>query len=183
LALLDPIGKIDASLSYLHARYVDFQTTPTIGAIAETAADGCGNQVPVYGTTNGVKTQIGTNCQLGGNRLTQAPDLTVSLGFEHTWTVPNGDKVNYRIEGKFTSKQYFDPFNLEDAEQGSYAVGNMYADYKHDNWSVGLFCRNFTDRTYLTYAAEATGGNSAEYDYGYGAPLTFGVRFQVALKQ
>jgi len=183
VALIDPIGKIDASLSYLHARFVDFQTTPTIGAIAETGADGCGNQVPVYATSNGVKTRVGTNCQLSGNTLTQAPDLTLSIGLEHTWLVAGGDKLNYRIEGKFTTKQYFDAFNQADAEQGSYTVGNMYLDYRHDNWSVGLYCRNFTNTTYLTYAAEVTGGNSAEYDYGYGAPMTFGARFQVALKQ
>jgi hypothetical protein len=55
------------------------------------------------------------------------------------------------------------------ARIGSHSI---YVDYKHDDWSFGLYCRNFRNEKYLTCAAEATGGGAAEYEYGYGAPLT-----------
>jgi hypothetical protein len=43
--------------------------------------------------------------------------------------------------------------------------------------------RNFTNTTYLVSAAEATGGGSTEYQYEFGNPRTYGLHFQVALKQ
>jgi iron complex outermembrane receptor protein len=170
-ALVDPLGKLDFSLSYLHARYVKFLVPPTIGPAA------------LVDCAHTVATPAGTNCDLSGNTLTQAPNWTISAAFEHAWNAFDGGKINLRLEGKYTSKQYFDSFNFSDTEQGAYAIGNAYLDYGHDNWLFGLYARNFTNTTYLTFGAEATGGGDAEYEYAYGAPRTFGVRFQVGLKQ
>jgi hypothetical protein len=41
---------------------------------------------------------------------------------------------------------------------------------------VSVFARNLANTTYLNFAAENAGG--ADYYYAYGAPRTFGVRFQ-----
>ena len=169
-ALVDPIGKFDASLSYLHARFLSFDVAPTVypGALAD-----C-KQVIV--------TAAGSNCNLAGNSLTQAPDLTVSVGYDYTWNVPSGGKVDFRLEGKYTSKQYFDPFNFADTEQAAYTVGNAYLNYTAAKYSFGLYARNFTNRLYFTSAAESSGFGEGEYAYSFGAPRTFGVRMSVMMK-
>jgi iron complex outermembrane receptor protein len=85
--------------------------------------------------------------------------------------------------GATPAKVYFDPFNYATTRRSqAYALLNAYLSYKRDNWSVGLYGRNLTNKTYLNYAQETTTGGAAEYDYSYGDPRVFGVRFEAHVK-
>jgi hypothetical protein len=84
--------------------------------------------------------------------------------------------------GKYTSKQYFDPFNFADTTQAAHTVGNAYLNYTAAKYSFGLYARNFTNRLYFTGAAESSGFGEGEYAYSFGAPRTLGVRMSVMTK-
>lgn len=168
-ALAGDVGKVNLNLSYLHATFSSFLVPPTIGAAA---LDDCSKVV-----TNAA----GSNCDLSGNTLPRSPRVTLSASFEHDFPMPQDGSLNFRIEGKYTTKQYFDSFNFEDTEQTSYAIANAYLNYVYSKYTVGLWVRNLTNEDYLTGAAEATGGNSQEYQYTWAAPRTYGARIEVAL--
>ena len=169
-ALAGPVGKFDASLSYLHARFESFLVPPTVYPQA------------LFDCARVATTAAGSNCQLAGNTLTQSPNVTVAVGFEHGWDLPDTARANFRIEGKYTSKQYFDAFNYADTTQPGFAIGNAYLDYNRDKWSVGLYIRNFTNKVYLNNATEQSGFGESEYTYSYAAPRTFGLRATVSVK-
>jgi iron complex outermembrane recepter protein len=84
--------------------------------------------------------------------------------------------LSLRVEGRYSTKEYLTAFDFPDETQQAFTIANAFLTYNHDNWQVGVFARNFTDTTYINFAQENSGG--ADYYYAYGAPRTFGVRFQ-----
>ena len=162
-ALLDPIGRADLALTYLHARFTDFVAAPGLpAAVADCAA-----------------TTPGGNCQLAGNTLSNSPTWTIAAGFEHGWKLPNLMTMTGRVEARYQSLQYFDPFNYASTTQGAYTVANASLDFTRDRWKVGAWVRNFTNKDYLVYAAEFY--TNSVYRYSFGAPRTYGVTVAVSL--
>jgi iron complex outermembrane receptor protein len=161
-ALVDPVGKFDVNLTYLHARFVNFVAAPGLAAaVADCTPAG------------------GGNCQLGGNTLSNSPTWTVAAGLEHNWLLPSSLHLNGRIEGRYQSKQYFDPFNYGSTTEGGYTLANANLDLARDNWRVGAFIQNIANHTYFNNMEEFYTNNN--YVYGYGAPRTYGVRVEVTL--
>ena len=169
-ALVTSADKVDLSLNLLHARFSEFVAAPTLG---NPAAASCAATIPAP--------PFGLNCQLAGNMLTQAPNVTVAAGYDHTWRFGANGDVDFRFEGKYQSKQYFDPFNFGDTEQGGYAIVNAYITFSRANWKLSAYGRNLGDRDYLVDAAEFAGGGADVYRYGFGAPRTYGVSFEASL--
>jgi iron complex outermembrane receptor protein len=174
-ALVTEADKLDLGITVLHARFDDFLASPTNGAAAlgQETVQASTSTDPVTGLPVTVY-----NNQLKGNMLPQAPNVTLALGYEHTWKLVGDNGLNFRVEGKYQSKQYFDSFNYNDSEQEGYATINAYFGYSTDKWRVNLFGRNLADKVYLVDAAEVTTGGAHTYRYGFGAPRTFGVHFE-----
>lgn len=162
-AALDPLGRLDVSLTYLHARYSDFVAAPGLPA----ALADCRN------------TDSLGNCQLAGNTLPQSPTLSAVVGLSRLWHLPGALTLNGRIEGKYQSQQHFDPFNYASTTEPGYALANASIEAARDNWRVSVWVRNLTNKLYLVEAQEQYGFNS--FEYGFGAPRTYGVRFSVSL--
>jgi outer membrane receptor protein involved in Fe transport len=59
-------------------------------------------------------------------------------------------------------------------------LANASLDVARDTWKVGLWVRNLTNKLYLVEAQEQYGFNS--YEYGFGAPRTYGIRLSVSTK-
>jgi iron complex outermembrane receptor protein len=153
----------------LHARFDDFLASPTNGPAAL-------HMEPVVASTLDGNTVY--NNQLSGNMLPQAPNVTLALGYEHTWKLTGDNGFNFRAEAKYQSKQYFDSFNYNDSQQEGYTTINAYIGYSTEKWRVNLFGRNLADKVYLVDAAEITTGGAHTYRYGFGALRTFGIHFE-----
>jgi iron complex outermembrane receptor protein len=175
-ALFTEADKVDVGVTLLHARFDDFIASPTNGTPALSACPATQTSTSTDPTT-GLPVSV-TNCQLKGNMLPQAPNATLALGYEHTWKLPNDAGLNFRVEGKYQTKQYFDSFNFNDSEQEGYGQVNAYFGYTTEKWRVNIFGRNLADKVYLVDAAEVTTGGAHTYRYGFGAPRTFGVHFE-----
>src|SRR6185369_13706555 len=76
VALAGDLGRFNASLQYLNARFTDF-------VVASGSA----------------------NVQLAGNRPAQSPTWTGALGWEKTWAAGSGSLVS-RIDAKIQSSQH-----------------------------------------------------------------------------
>jgi iron complex outermembrane receptor protein len=172
--LVDPVGTVDLGLSLLHATYTQLALPPVYGSAIATGT------VPSAcpGAQSASNAQ---NCNLNGNTMVQSPKYVISAGLDHVWHADPAD-IDLRVEGRYTAKVYFDPFNYADTTQPGYALFNAYLNYKRDNWSIGLYGRNLANKTYLNYAQETTTGGAAEYDYSYGDPRVYGVRFEAHVK-
>ena len=155
--------RFDVSMTWLDAEYKDFIAAPGLSA----AVADCSRPDPLG------------NCQLAGNTLSQAPEFTVAGGVEHTWDLSEGLSVTGRVEGKYQTKQYYEPFNYGSATQDAYGVVNAYLDFVRDNWRISLWGRNLADEVYLLSAQEFY--TIGTYQYSYGPPRTYGVRFEVSL--
>lgn len=164
--LVQPVGTFDVGFEYLHAVYDTLALPPNNGT---PGLQSC-SRVDSLG-----------NCILDGNTMPTAPKVVLSAGAEHVWDLSPGD-IDLRVEGRYTSKIYFDPFNYADTTEGGYTLFNAYLTYKRDNWSIGAYGRNLANRAYLIYAQEQTSGGAEEYDYAYGSPRVFGVRFEAQIK-
>jgi len=171
-ALATDNDQIQLSATFLRARYDEFAAPPEFGdpALADCRA------VNVYDPSGNV---IAQQCDLAGNTMPQAPTAIVFLAVQHIWQMPNAASLTLRLEGRYASTTYLTAFNFPDETQTPYGIGNAFVTYTHGNWNVGLFARNFTNTTYINFAAENQGG--ADYYYAYGAPRTYGVRFEAHL--
>ncbi len=165
-ALAGDIGTFNLGVTYLHATYSTLALPPTNGA---PGLQSC-REVDALG-----------NCVLDGNWMVQSPEWTGTAGFDHIFNVASGN-VDFRIEGRYTTKQYFDAFNFADTEQPGYMLLNSYITYKRDTWSVGLYGRNLANKVYLNYGQEQATGGATQYNYSFGAPRVFGVRFEAHVK-
>ncbi len=163
-ALLDPVGKLDLSFTYLHARFTNFVAAPGLAAaVADCTPEGATG-----------------NCQLAGNTLSQSPTLTIAAGLEHSWPLANSLSLNGRIDARYTTKQYFDPFNYASTTESGYMLANANLYLTHDRWKIGAWVRNLANRRYFTNMQEFYTDNL--YTYSFGAPRTYGVRFEVAMR-
>jgi iron complex outermembrane receptor protein len=171
-ALVTHADRIELSASLLRARYDKFSAPPEFGdpALADCRA------VTIYDASGNA---IARQCNLAGNTMPQAPTATVLLAAQHMWQLPDDASLTLRLEGRYTSTEYLTAFNFADETQRSFTTTNAFLTYVHNNWQVGVFGRNLTNTTYINYAAENQGG--ADYYYAYGAPRTYGVRFQAQL--
>jgi len=121
----------------------------------------------------------GVNVQQAGNRLIQAPEWSISAGYEHSFDLANGGRITPRIQGIYRSEYFFTVFNRLNDRQGGHAMLDLSLGYTapEDKWSLQLFARNLTDTVALTSAA--IGGFSGTNIYQYAAPRTIGGRVQI----
>lgn len=97
-----------------------------------------------YKTTDPARFALGPQ-DLAGNRLSNAPRYTLSMGAQNTWDTVGGE-LTIRGEVYLQGKAYFSPFNLEADSQKSYAITNLFLNYERsDGWNVGIYARNLTN--------------------------------------
>jgi iron complex outermembrane receptor protein len=119
-----------------------------------------------------------------GERLMYSPQVSLSLGYQHTTDLSSGAQVVASIwshydDGYWTGDS-FDHDNHPELWQDSYIQTDVSLAYNaaSGKWSVALWCKNLED--------EAVVGAGAPISPGFGAvifeaPRTYGVRFQTSL--
>ncbi|WP_225206086.1 TonB-dependent receptor [Novosphingobium huizhouense] len=156
IALFGEGGRIDLNASYLHTRF---------------GKDDNGNDIVVVDGDNPPNP-----FDITGNRLPNAPTMSISGGIEYAFPVGSG-KLTPRIDGKYSSMFYYSVFNTRDTQSRPYATGNASLTYEPENgqWQVTAFVRNFTDKVVLANAQRnfVAGLNT----YQFQPPRTWGVRF------
>ena len=116
-----PAVELDASATYLHARYVQ-------------------NAGP-----DGARPLL-ASVDFSGNRLNNAPDFATHLSGQYTWTLPRAS-LALKLEGEYTTKFFFTAANLPLEGQSAYAKADAFLTYRsvHD-WYATAFVRNMTNK-------------------------------------
>ena len=156
IALFGEGGRVDLNAAFLHTKF---------------GKDENGNAIVVADGDNppGLHT-------ITGNRLPNAPGISVSGGIEYAFDMMGG-KLTPRIDGRYSSAFYYSVFNDTDTQSRAYAIGNASIGFEPagGQWQLQVFVRNFTDKVVLANAARnfVSGLNT----YQFQPPRTWGVRF------
>ena len=111
-----------------------------------------------------------------GDKLPQAPDVSLNLGARYSWPVDGYGKATLSGEYRYQSAVYFNPANDPAVRQDAYGLVNASLVFEShgDPWYAELYGRNLTDELYAE--------NIIRLDpligtiYFWGAPRTFGLR-------
>jgi len=146
-ALLSDYDRVDGYIGYLHAKFVDF-------ALAAG----------------------GTNVQLAGNRPPQAPRLSVNLGYQHRFPLPNGGGLTPRVQTHLETTSFLTVYNYPDDRQPGYTRTDAMLTYNspEDKWSVEAYGRNLENKAVIINAQE--NGLWSTYNYQFAAPRTYGLQ-------
>ncbi len=110
-----------------------------------------------------------------GNRLPNAPNASATLGFDYDVMHSDAGRLTLSLDGTYTSKQYFELFNIERMAQHGYGLVNGQLNFRtaSDRFGVGIWGKNLLDKFYTRYAIDLSGFG---YDYYHlGNPRTFGI--------
>jgi iron complex outermembrane recepter protein len=126
---------------------------------------------------------IGSCLDVSGNELAHAPDIALTLIYEHKFILGSGGTLTPRISAHYESETWLSPFNLGDGDkQKAYGRGDFMLRYAPQDakWWAGLYVNNISDVKVRTNAGRtALSGGQFIYTSQYLAPRTFGVNFGV----
>lgn len=128
---------------------------------------------------------IDQGTDLSGNSLPFAPKLTAQAGFDWTMLELGGGKVTFSPNVAYSSRQFFSPFNDENAVgspqvnselmQGANAKVNATLGWSNGSFGVRLFANNLFNRKTYAYGLDLRG---AGFPYNFlipAAPRTYGL--------
>ncbi len=144
---------LNAAVGYLDAEYEDFITLDATG----------------------------TEFDLSGNVLQNAPKWTVNLGFDARFPVGNSAEVSVNLQYKYTSKKFNTSlFNTPRSEIQPTHIADLNIDYSpyQGQWSVGLWARNLFDNRYIDSVFDAPGVFGL---VNYQDPRTYGVSLKYSM--
>jgi len=157
---------IDLHATVLDAKYLSFDaySVPT-------------NLLPLLSPAqqaNVVTTSAGKVLNVTGNKLAEAPPVSLSLAVQKDFDLTNGADLFVRGEWEYEGQVYFDPTNQPLDAQAAYSILNASLGYSPANshWTVALWGKNLANTEYIVGAQ--SGGSCL--CAAVGDPRTFGVR-------
>ena len=163
---LSPRDTFTASFNYLHARYDNFLASYV-----------------VLDSANPPLTSLSTaeNPNLKGNRLPQAPEFVIGVGYDHVFDLGPAGKLTARAYSRFKSDYYLDFYNYRDSRQTAFTQTDLSLEYKPENGKFGvqLFARNLENIRPLVYSSYVAAGTDDIYVWQFGAPRTYGARLSI----
>ncbi|WP_176598577.1 MULTISPECIES: TonB-dependent receptor [Sphingobium] len=120
------------------------------------------------GTVSGV--------DVGGNRLSNAPSLTLNGGID--WTAVEGGfgAISIHPEIAYQSSQYFEVLNIPRLRQKGYALVSGHIDWESADgrFNASLWAKNLTKKFYFTSRVDLLAGFGFDYNH-IGNPRSYGV--------
>lgn len=157
--------RLQVSAALLSAEYDDFRTVDT--------------NIFTASNPNGA-------INLKGNKLPFAPEVAVTVVYEHFFDLPDGGVIVPRIQSKYQSEMFLTDFNRATDRQASYTRTDLSLRYESPaNWQLEAFVQNLEDKAVKNnidirgQQAASTGavpGFAGVARAFYDAPRTWGVR-------
>ena len=167
--------RLHAAVAYVHNRFRDYTgqcygyTIPAAVALTTPAPTGCSFVTNAAGGR--VLTAAGTPVLqqvLDGRAPARSPDLTGNAGFEIT--VPTGNAYELGVTGDafYNSSYYASDAFAPASKQNDFWRFNASARFgpTDGRWQVSLIGRNLTNKYYLLFAGDRTGGTSIPLTQG-----------------
>ncbi|EGY02559.1 TonB-dependent receptor [Nitrospirillum viridazoti Y2] len=149
---------ISASVNWLHATYDKF-----LGSVSY--YNESGTEAPTI--------------DLSGNRLPQAPEWVLTLGYDHVFHLGTAGSLTASAYTRYKGDYYLDFYNYNDSHQVGHTETDLSVTYKPESkaYSVQLYVHNLEDYRSLAYAGNVVvPGQANIWNWQFGPPRTFGVR-------
>ena len=119
---------------------------------------------------------IVSGANVAGNKLTNAPSVTASAGFDTTFYDGSAGKFSASGDLAYTSSQFFDVVNTPRLRQGGYALLSGHLDWSSENEriNVSIWGKNLTNKFYFTSRVDLLAGFGFDYNH-VSAPRTYGI--------
>jgi len=154
---------ITASASLMHATYTQFTAS-----------------VQSYDIGNSPTNPLTMN--LAGNRLPQAPNYLLTLGWDHVFDLGGAGTVTASAYTRYKGDYFLDFYNYNDSHQKAHTQSDFSLEWKPENkhFAVMAFVRNIEDYRSLAYAGNTVVPGVANiYNWQFSAPRTYGARLSV----
>lgn len=156
-ALLTKQDQVDINFAYQHARYGDLTLTPD--------------------TPPGSTLAPGEAFDLSDTEVANAPEWSGTLGYQHSFYLPNGGFITARAQMRISSGYWVTvEKHLENAYQESYTRSDANLSYTAPNetWFVSLWVKNIEDDYQKTSVMPL-------YRMTINEPRTYGINFTLRL--
>ena len=113
---------------------------------------------------------------VAGNKLTNAPSVTTSAGFDATLYDGSAGKFSASGDLAYTSSQFFDVVNTSRLRQSGYALLSGHIDWSsvNERINVSIWGKNLTNKFYFTSRVDLLAGFGFDYNH-LAAPRTYGI--------
>jgi iron complex outermembrane recepter protein len=132
-------------------------------------------------TADSARPSLGT-LSLAGNRLPNAPRLTLSPSFRYRFPLRLPGDLNLDSSYDWKSRVYFSEFNLPVSSQRAAGTFNLNVNYSDPggHWQAGLYARNITDEKILgnVLVVSALLGSQALGELNPGREVGFTYRYR-----
>jgi iron complex outermembrane receptor protein len=154
IAAITDNDRLSFTVNYLDATFDQFKTV-------ETGIEG--NAVPV---------------NLAGNTPPEASKWTLTAGFDHTFNLGDYGDIVAAVSTRYRSSFYLTSYNWASDLQKGFTSTDLSVTYTTMNgkYSIQGFAHNLENYRPLVYAGFTAGPPVNIYNFGFGAPLTFGVQ-------
>ncbi|MFV3130839.1 TonB-dependent receptor [Niveispirillum sp. KHB5.9] len=176
--LLTEEDRIDASVSWLHARYKKF-LLPRGDAFANNAA----NASMARCFTANYSAAAPRAADFSGCHMARTPEWSINLGYQHRFDLPDGASLTARVQSHFESSKYLEYHGFQQNKQDDFTKTDLSLTYapSEGSWTLMAYVRNLENDDVRTASGPnattglATNGNG---DF-YAPPRTYGVRFGI----
>lgn len=117
---------------------------------------------------------------VAGNRLSNAPSVTFSGGFDATAMDNDSGKLSLHGDLSYSASQYFEVLNVSRLKQKGYALLSGHIDWESANgrFNASIWGKNLTNKFYHTSRVDLLAGFGFDYNH-IGTPRTYGVTLGV----
>jgi iron complex outermembrane receptor protein len=136
-----------------------------------------------YGVVNGNVGPCPTcGYSLTGAKLPYAPNFTVRVDWQHTFTLPNGAALVSRLDSEYVASQELEYHNYASTHQPSYTRSGFSLSYEPSKvWTIMAYVRNIENKAVLVKADLDNNAPNADFNnfakQGYWMPpRTFGAK-------
>jgi iron complex outermembrane receptor protein len=140
------------------------------------ATDGITMRAGVGFLSTRIKQGTVSGVDVSGNRLANAPTVTLNGGID--WTVAKGGfgTVSFHPEVAYQSSQFFEVLNIPRLRQRQYALLSGHLDWEStdERFNASLWAKNLTQQFYFTSRVDLLAGFGFDYNH-IGNPRSYGV--------
>ena len=176
-----PLGIVtieNAAKATVQGLEAEFALVPVQGLTLNLGAAFLDAKYDEYLTADPERPALGVQ-NLSGNKLTHAPDLTVSASAQYAMSLGGNGNLVSRVQFAYRGKSFYTPFNDIGVSDHGYRLWDASLRYTdpNDRWNAQLFVRNIGNELYLTHMARSA-AFTGTVGY-YGAPRTYGIEIGV----
>jgi iron complex outermembrane recepter protein len=149
--------RFNVASEWLHTKFTSYPNAPFYG--------------PSPSAFGGIRR---VNGDATGNSLPYAPDFTLDLSGDYTWSMSGGSQVDFNLTEAYNSGYYSEASNNSNLHQASFSLLNTSVSWRAPggHLSVSLWGRNLVDqRIASTLLADAPTGYTGDYS---NPPRTYG---------